>query len=159
MARVVSAEESALRLDERGRWFHRGEPFENQKIISFFHRAIRKDAQGCAYLYNAHGDQEEHVYFEVEDTPYFVEHVQYDPDKEILTATLNTGAQSEVAVRSLEEDRRGVMYCRVLEGDRARFTEHALTELSAHAEMDEQGVYLPLRSGKLYVAGRDVRGA
>lgn len=159
MARVIPADQSGLRLDQRGRWFHREEPFAHPGIIDFFHRAIRKDEQGRFYLHNAHGEQEERVYFEVEDTAYFVERLAFDPEREILQASLNTGGESEVAVESLQEDERGVMYCEVLDGDRARITEEALTQLSEHAGMDDGGVYLPLRAGKLYVAGPAARDA
>ena len=88
----ISKEESALRLSAIGDWFHRGEPFENIKIIEYFHRAIRRDSNGRYYLHNQYEGKEEHVYFEVEDVAYFVRRFGRD-EQGAYQVTLNTGAE------------------------------------------------------------------
>lgn len=151
MARIVSREESEIRLKENGKWIHQGEPFRNRKIIEFFHRAIRKDTQGEFYLENVYEGEEEHVYFEVEDTAYFVTTLGFDQQALAFKVTLNTGDQGLVDVRGLWSDDRGVMYCRVLDNDRARLTENALQQLADLSGMDAGGVYLDLTGEKIYI--------
>ncbi len=128
--RVVSAEESGIALDERGRWLHHGEFVEHQRIQEFFHRAIRKDDQGRYYLANAFDGKAEQVYFQVADTAYFVRHLATDDARTRLLASLNSGQAAEVDPASFEQDERGVLYCRVLDDDRARVTTNALHDLS-----------------------------
>ncbi len=143
-ARVVAVEDSGLELTERGDWLHRGEPVENAKIATFFHRAIRRDDQGRYYLWNAFDGKQERVYFRVADTAYFVRHLAVDEEREHLQASLNTGAAVAVDPASFEQDARGIMYCRVLDGDRARLTTNALHDLSELVDEDADGIHLQL---------------
>lgn len=149
MGRIISKEESEIVLSENGEWFHQGEPFENPKIIAFFHRAIRKDENGAYYLYNAYRDKEEKVYFDVKDTAYFIKDVIFDEEKKVFRARINTEAEVELDLKLLEEDKRGVMYCRILDNDRARFTKYALMELSKYAVMEDDKVYIELDGEKI----------
>lgn len=151
MVRNVSKEESEIRLREDGRWIHQGEFFSNQKIITFFHRAIRKDQQGQYYLHNFYEGREEHVYFEVEDTAYFVEALEFDRQARAFKVTLNTGEDGLVDVRGFQTDERGVMYCRVLDDDRARLTGNAMQQLADLSGMDSGGVYVDLTGEKVYI--------
>ncbi len=151
MVRIVSREASQIRLREDGKWIHQGEPFSNRKIIGFFHRAIRKDAKGEYYLHNEYEGREEHVYFEVEDTAYFVTTLGFNEQAQAFEVSLNTGDQGLVDIRGLWTDVRGVMYCRVLDDDRARLTETALQQLSDLCSMDAGGVYLDLNGEKIYI--------
>jgi hypothetical protein len=142
--RIVSQQDSQISLSERGQWLLNGEPFENQKIIEFFHRAIRKDDEGRYYLHNAFDGRRERVYFRVEDTAYFVHHLLPKPDGKSLLGSLNIGQAVEIDPRSFEQDERGVLVCRVLDGDRARLTTNALHELAELAQQDESGIFLVL---------------
>jgi len=151
LARIVPKEESEIRLKEDGRWIHQGEFFSNRKIIDFFHRAIRKDGQGRYYLHNVYDGKEEHVYFEVEDTAYFVETLELDRQARAFLVTLNTGDSGLVDVRELETDERGVMYCRVLDDDRARLTPNAMQQLADLSQMDDGGIYIDLTGEKVYI--------
>jgi hypothetical protein len=148
---MVSKEESQIRLREDGKWIHQGEPFSNRKIIDFFHRAIRKDEKGEYYLHNVYDGKEEHVYFEVEDTAYFVEKLEFDEGAKAFKVTLNTGDDGFIDVRGLRTDERGVVYCRVLDDDRARLTDNAMHQLADLSEMDDRGVYVDLTGGKVYI--------
>ncbi len=152
MARTVLKEESEIVLSEQGQWFHRGEPFENEKVIHFFHNAIRKDPAGHFFLYNRFEDKEENVYFEVEDTAYFVWNLEFDADQKAFFITLNTGARVHLDLLTLKDDERGVMYCRVLDNDRARFSKWALLELSKYAEVDGDEIIIA-NTGKRIVIG------
>jgi hypothetical protein len=151
LVRIVSKEESEIRLKQDGRWIHQGEFFTNRKIIDFFHRAIRKDQQGKYYLHNVYEGREEHVYFEVEDTAYFVETIEFDKQAKAFRVVLNTGDDGFVDVRGLETDERGVMYCRVLDDDRARLTANAMQQLADLSQMDAEGVYVDLTGEKVYI--------
>ncbi len=151
----VDKQESEIVLSAAGRWLHQGTPFENTKIIEFFHRAIRKDENGEYYLYNHHDGKTEHVYFEVEDTAYFVLAVARAADREAILATINTGAEQALDLASLTLDEAGVLYCRVLDGDRARILPGAVLTLTdlIHIEesapgdftLEHQGKRLPIR--------------
>jgi hypothetical protein len=154
LTRIVSKEESEIRLKEDGRWVHQGELFSNRKIIEFFHRAIRKDGQGRYYLHNVYEGKEEHVYFEVEDTAYFIEALEFDEKAQALLVTLNTGDNGLVDLRGLQTDERGVIYCRVLDDDRARLTPNAMQQLADLSRMDDGGVYVDLTGEKVYIGGR-----
>ena len=149
MLRRVDKETSELVLSERGLWYHRGEPFENDKIIAFFHQAIRKDAEGRYYLFNQFKDIEENVYFAVEDTAYFIWQITFDETSQLFRATLNTGAETVLDLRTLSEDERGVMYCRVLDNDRARLSPRALAQLADHAVMDGDQIHIDKTGEKI----------
>jgi len=146
---------SGIVLRARGVWFHQGEPFENPKIIEFFHRAIRRDENGEYYLYNHYEGRTEQVYFTVEDTAYFVLAIPADLDQGSLLAVLNTGAREPLDLGSLEINAEGVVYCLVLDGDRARILPRALQDLLDHVPIEErepgafylqhQGQSLPIR--------------
>jgi hypothetical protein len=148
---MVSKEAGEIRLREDGEWIHQGELFSNRKIIDFFHRAIRKDEKGEYYLHNVCAGLEEHVYFEVEDTAYFVVTLDLDEKTKVFKVTLNTGAAGFVDLRGLWSDDRGVMYCRVLDDDRARLTGNAMHQLADLSEMDDRGVYVDLTGEKIYI--------
>jgi hypothetical protein len=152
MLRIVSKEDSRIRLSAKGLWFHLGQAFENRNVIRFFHRVIRKDENGEYYLYNSHANWEEHVYFKVDDTAYFVWSLVFDPEGRRFHILLNTGATEVLNVHTFEEDHRGVMYCQVLEGDRARFSQEALTELADYAKTDEHGIFIDATGEKIYIS-------
>jgi len=148
---IITKEQSEIVLSATGEWFHRGEPFENIKIIEYFHRAIRRDQNGRYYLHNRYEGKEEHVYIEVEDVAYFVRRFGANATGH-YQVTLNTGDEQELDLNTLEEDSRGVMYCRVLDNDRARFSDVALQQLADLAGMDDNGIYLELNGKKVYVS-------
>lgn len=157
MFRVMGKSESEIRLAQDGRWFHAGDPFTNEKVIRFFHRAIRKDERGEYYLYNRYSGCEEHVYFQVDDTAYFVLDLALDPAASRFRVLLNTETIELLDLRTLEEDSRGVLYCRVLGGDRARFSRDAIAVLADYAKEDERGIYFEEGGGRFYVNGPGTR--
>ncbi len=150
--KIVDAEKSGILLDERGRWFHHGQPVENAKISEFFHRSIRKDDSGNYYLHNEMGTLKEMVYFQVEDTAYFVHHLAMDQARQKLFASLNTGEAVEIDPKSLTQDSREVMYCKVLQNDRARLTTNALHDLSELVYEEDDGIFLEIEGRKFKLA-------
>jgi hypothetical protein len=152
MIRIVSKEDSELRLSRRGTWFHQSREFENLKVIRFFHTAIRRDSSGEYYLYNKYDDKEENVYFEVEDTAYFIWQVDFDEDKKSFSVTTNTGATDLLDLTTLAEDEHGVMYCRIQRDHRARFSPKALEQLSEHAVMDEDKISIEKTGTKIVIS-------
>ncbi len=152
MTRRVSKEESGISLSARGEWFLRGEPFENARIIRLFHRAIRRDDEGRYYLYNLLGALEEHVYFEVADTAFFVERLDFDEAARSLSIHLNHGDRETLDVKTLREDERGVMYCRTKNGDRARFSPSALMRLSEFVKTQDEWIYIDVTGEKVILS-------
>jgi hypothetical protein len=152
MLRIVSKPDSRIRLSEKGLWFHEGQPFTNSNVIQFFHKAIRKDEHGEYFLYNRHASMEERVYFEVEDTAYFVWDLVFASQDSNFRILLNTESIEILDLHTLEEDHRGVMCCRVLRDDRARFSQRALTQLADFAKTDERGIYVDETGEKIYIS-------
>lgn len=147
VARVVSKEESRLVLTADGRWKQDGDAATHRGVVSFFHRQIRKDIDGAYYLHNAlevpgKGTLEEHVYFEIEDTPYFVRHVRWGEAAGRFEVELSAGERELLRLDTLVTDEAGQLYCRVKDGDEARFDRHAMTELEPFLDSDDRGMYL-----------------
>ena len=147
MARTIPKEESKIKLGKNSKWYHLDELVENQKISDFFHKAIKKDDHGEFYLHNKYQGKEEHVYFEVEDTAYFV--VDID-DK--FNVKLNTGIEEKLDFDTLKENKLGVMYCSIFDNDKARFTEKALEKLADYSKMDDKGVSVKVDEEKFYIS-------
>ena len=157
MLRVVPKEESQIRLSETGDWYHHEAPFEHPKIIAFFHRAIRKDENGQYYLHNQYDDVEENVYFEVDDTAYFVADLVLDDVRGVFVIRLNTDDEEVLDLQSLKEDERGVLYCTVLDGDSARFSRPALEQLAEYATVEDDIIYIDRAGERVNISG--VRGS
>jgi hypothetical protein len=152
MTRIVSKEESGISLSARGDWFHHGEPVEHPRVVQLFHRAIRRDDEGRYYLYNALGTLEEHVYFAVEDTAFFVLRLDFDQATRSFTVTLNNEETETLDVKTLREDERGVMYCRTKNGDRARFSPSALMRLSDFVKTEGDLIYIDVTGEKVILS-------
>jgi len=122
---VIAKEQAVFRLDGNGCWHNDGGRFRNKKIIDFFNRSIRRDADGY-HLFQVRGDIREKVYFPYEDTALFVFEVLAENDS--LTLGLNTGARIRIDPNALFV-RRDQLY---LEhgGERIKFTDRSLMALS-----------------------------
>ena len=151
MARILSKEESYLRLDERGRWVHKGEPVTNPKIAGYFHAAIRRDERGQYYLANSFNGLKEQVYFEVEDTAYFVVDLEIQADPLVIIAQLNTDDWIDLDFRTLQQDERGVVYAWVKDSDRARLLDRALHQLAEYVHEDDRGMYVQCGCKRFYI--------
>lgn len=152
MTRIISEEASGISLSARGEWFHHGEPVLHPRVIRLFHRSIRRDDEGRYYLYNLLGTLEEHVYFTVEDTAFFVERLDFDESTKSFTIRLNNEDKEALDVKTLREDERGVMYCRTRNGDRARFSQSALMKLSDFVKTEGEWIYLDITGEKIILS-------
>lgn len=155
----IDAAQSRLRLNARGEWLLKGDPFENEKITAFFHRAIRRDDEGNYYLYNSHKGRTEHVYFDVEDTAWFITGVRFDEGTRQFRVVLNNGADLPLDLRTIRSDARGVVYCRVLEDEPARFLPGALMQLSEYVKVEEgdpESYYIDRSGETVYLERQDV---
>jgi hypothetical protein len=94
---VIPKDKAVFWLDKNGRWHNAHGEFEHQKIIDYFHSAIKKDAQGY-YLFQERGEFREKVYFHYEDTALFAVDLANDPDNTLI---LNTGARARLRPRCL----------------------------------------------------------
>ncbi|HOX46448.1 MAG TPA: DUF1285 domain-containing protein [Myxococcota bacterium] len=145
--RVQSAEQSGLVLDAAGRWFHRGEPVANPRVAEFFHRAIRRDGRGDAYLANLVDGEEERVYFRAEDTLFFVRRLRLAapaPAEARLLAALSAGAEVELAPEGFSQGAGGVLYARLPDGQLARLTSQAACDLGEWLREEDGQVWLVL---------------
>lgn len=146
MARIVSKEESKLLLKSDGTWQHEGAPATHAGIKRFFHQQIRKDENGNFFLYNSFEvpekniTLEEHVYFEVEDTAYFVNSLKRESDAFVVD--LNTGVRQPLDAHALAQNSEGVVYATLHSGDRARLSRHAMTQLEPYVEGDPDGIFI-----------------
>jgi hypothetical protein len=101
-------------LNKEGLWFHNGEKFTNEKIISFFSRSVNVTAEGQYVL--QYGN---HVYpIKVEDAPYFITGVTFSGfgDFEKVTLNLSSGETEELNCRTLYCRKNNALYCRIKNG-------------------------------------------
>ncbi|MCF8091801.1 MAG: MFS transporter permease [Desulfotignum sp.] len=68
---IIPREKAVFRLDKNGIWHNEHGKFEHPKIISYFHKSIRKDDQGY-HVFQIRDGYAEKVYFPYEDTALFV---------------------------------------------------------------------------------------
>ncbi len=125
--------DGSLVLSKYGQWWHKGQPFKNQKLSTFFHRSIIWEPDLKKYMLEI-GPQR--ATFTCEDTAFFVTQLmdQEKPCKikladescEILRAdSLRLGAENQI-------------YCRVKNGEHlARFGREAYQALLSHAQSDD----------------------
>jgi hypothetical protein len=123
-----------LRLDAEGRWWHDGQPFENERLIALFDRGI-----------DVHPDSGEPIlrvgtqwcYFRADDVPFVVRRLVDDGG---LVAELNTGERVAVPEDALEVGVNEVVYARLGPRRRARLSRQAQSALAAWLREDEDGL-------------------
>ena len=153
MARIVSKEESKLLLRADGTWQHEGDSATHPGIKRFFHQQIRKDENGEFFLYNAFEvpekniTLEEHVYFEVEDTAYFVDSLRREGDAFIVA--LNTGVRHQLDAHAFVQSGDGVVYATLRSGDRARFSRHAMSQLEPFLDGEGDAIFIREGDGRV----------
>ena len=141
---VIPAEQAVFWLDGRGRWRNASGPFENPRIIEYFHTSIRRDENGY-HLRQERDGLIEKVYFRCEDTALFVREVIFSEPARLV---LNT--RRELV---LEPERLFIhndqLYLRTAEGERVKFTERALAALADAIEHDESGWRIALGGARV----------
>lgn len=101
-------------IDKEGVWYHNGEKFVNEKIISFFSRSVDVTPDGEYVLH--YGDYTYPI--KVEDTPYFVTGVNFTGfgDFERIFLNLSSGETEELNCNTLYYKSNNILYCRVKNG-------------------------------------------
>ncbi len=138
---VISKEDAVFWMDARGRWWNRHGRFEHAKIIAYFNRAIRHDAQGY-FVEQTSGPIREKVYFRHADTPLFVvDTVAGDPPDLVM----NTGERLALSPTDLFiahdhlYQRRG--------DERIKFSERVLLRLADLIEYRDRGYVIRTAGG------------
>ncbi len=135
---VVPREKAVFWLDRRGRWRNAHGLFRHPRISAYFHRSIRRDAGGY-YVGQRHGARFEKVYFPYEDTALFVREVLLGEE---IRLRLNTGAEFPLDPGSLFVSGEALYLTH--EGERIRFTEQAMVQLSPRMSFSEEGLFLEI---------------
>jgi DNA-directed RNA polymerase len=144
---VVPKEDAVFRLDAHGRWHNKHGAFEHKKIIDYFHRSIRRDADGY-HLFQKHGDRAiEKVYFKYEDTALFVFDLIDSDDFDEIRLILNTKEEISLDPKALfiQDDNLYLEH----DGHRIKFIDRVLLKLAHRLKFDQQQYRLEF-NGKTY---------
>ena len=118
----------SLKLSRSGEWVHNGKHFTNPRLIELFHRSIFWDSAVGSYFIRI-GKQQ--ATFDLEDTAYFVEHL--DDSKNPWILSFLDGSTEELDPKTLRMVDSGEFYCQKLNGQQAKFRRGAHQRLLEHA--------------------------
>ena len=137
--RLHTREDSGLRIDREGRWFHDGEEVDHPKIVAAWNRGIERSPEG-RYLLRFGNDW---CFIEVEDAPLQVRTAQ--PGADEVRVSFSSGL--EEALRPATLSVKGeALYCESSGGLPARFSRSAQAALSELVEEDGEGYALRIGS-------------
>lgn len=141
-------EESGLRLDREGRFWHRGDLLEHARTVAALHRGMHRadDGRWAVRIGPEWG------YVDVEDAARFIRRLEMRG--ETLRAQLADGEWVEIDPATLASGADDALYARTPEGDRARLTRAAQLSLADHLREEKGGFSLEI-SGRRYPIGRD----
>lgn len=141
-------EESGLRLDREGRFWHRGDLLEHARTVAALHRGMHRadDGRWAVRIGPEWG------YVDVEDAARFIRRLEMRG--ETLRAQLADGEWVEIDPATLASGADDALYVRTPEGDRARLTRAAQLSLADHLREEKGGFSLEI-SGRRYPIGRD----
>lgn len=134
-------EESGIRLDRFGRWWHDDELIEHPRIIEAFNVGLSPTDDG-RYRLTFGNDW---CFVEVEDAAYSVRAVDVTPQEEV-SIRLSDRTGELLDIPSLQLDPDGVLSCRVKQGRaKARFSRES--QFALGSLLDEKDGGLILRAG------------
>ena len=141
-------EQSGLRLDREGRFWHRGDLLEHTRTVAALHRGLHRAADGRWAVRIG----PEWAYLDVEDAARFVRRIEVQDDQ--LRAQLADGEWIDVDAGTLASGTDDALYVRTPDGERALLTRAAQLSLSDHVRDDGGNFSLEL-GGRRYRIGRD----
>jgi uncharacterized protein len=131
-------EDSGLRIDRRGRWFHDDEPVEHPNIIEAFNRGLRVMDDGRYQLHFGN----DWCFVQVEQCGFTIVAVD-DAEGDRLSVRLSDRTAEWLELESLSEDDEGVLVAKVKEGKAsARFSREAQFQFAERMEENEGGLLL-----------------
>ena len=118
-------EDSGIRLDAEGRFWHDGEPISNANVARAFHRGLKRFHDG-RFIVTFGWD---HAFIQVDDAPYQV--LGLAPGS-VITLRLDDETEEPLDPASLCASPEGVVYARVKQGSaETRFSRAAQGQLAA----------------------------
>jgi uncharacterized protein len=141
-------EQSGLRLDREGRFWHRGDLLEHARTIAALHRGLHRAEDGRWAVRIG----PEWGYVDVEDAGRFVRRIV--PGADGLSCQLATGEWVDVDPATLAAGSDDALYVRLCDGERARLTRAAQLSLADHLHEGEGSFFLELGQ-KRHRIGRD----
>ncbi len=140
-------EDSGIRLDRQGRWWHDGELIEHPRIIEAFNVGLSPTDDGRFRLEFGN----DWCFVEVEDAAYTVLAVDVTKD-ERLSVRLSDRTAEHLDVSTLQLDAEGVLCCRVKKGKaKALFSREAQFSFGSLLEEADGGVVLRLGARRVQV--------
>jgi len=130
-------EQSGLRLDKEGRFWHRGGLVEHARTVAVLHQGIHRAPDGRW----ATRIGKDWAYLEVEDAALWVRRIE--PQGASLRGQLASGDWVDIDPATLAAGADDALYARVA-GERARLTRDAQLSLSDHLREDEDRFLLQL---------------
>jgi hypothetical protein len=132
-------EDSGIRLDAEGRFWHDDDLIENPNVLRAFHQGLERDEHGRTLLRFGW----DWCVIQVEDTPYQVLGLRIDGEHLLLR--LDDGRELTLSSEALSVSVEGVLYARVIgrggemEARFSRAAQGQLTELLEEAPADFEG--------------------
>ena len=140
-------EQSGLRLDKEGRFWHRGGLIEHARTAAVLHQGVHRASDGRW----ATRIGKDWAYLDVEDAALWIRRIE--PDGRRLRAQLASGEWVDVDPATLATGADDALYARV-RGERARLTRAAQLSLSDQLREEDGGFVLEL-AGETFRIGRD----
>lgn len=141
-------EDSGLRIDKRGRWFHDDVPVEHPNIVEAFNRGLRVQPDGRVQLHFGN----DWCFVVVEDCAFTVVAVD-ESEGARLSVRLSDRTAELLDSASLALDDEGVLTVKVKSGlARARFSRDAQFQISSYFEASGDAVVLRVGTARLPTA-------
>jgi hypothetical protein len=140
---IIKKEDAVFWMDGNGRWHNEHGPFEHKKVVAYFNRSIRHDADGY-FVSQVRDDMLEKVYFPFQETALFAVDVTTHDD---ISLRLNTGRQMLLDPDNLMI--RGDSLFMRIESQLIKFTDRSMMKLSDLLE-DIDGRFTILVKGVRY---------
>lgn len=118
----------SIHLDARGRWWHQGEPFINQRLIGLFHRSLHHTAGGTWLLTIPPFSYP----VTVEGVGRFIHRIERQGDTSVMHT--RDGCEWPFDPHALTTDGLDGLFT-LINGERARFVDDAWKALSPHIDL------------------------